>query len=357
MGRVFILGAGFSKAAGMPLATELLEPIARRLELAEMEGWLTRLSERLAWLQDAAVDSPFKMNIEQVFHFAHFDAETHKLLQHLEPVGRHDGPGTAWHQAHAIDAWLSYLERELRDVIVDSQSRADTRSVDRWAASITDSDAILTFNYDILVEQSLSKHGKKWNHGTTADEQQGYCVCKLHGSIDWVVAHREQPITIFDLIFDKVNENRGDDRTGHIEDDYVLRRCRDVGQLRDWMNGRHGQLLPVGAASASVGIAGLGTYKPLHYIPGLGIVWKRGMQALYEADSAIVIGFSMSDFDAMAQPHFGDVARARHSEGRPLPVTVVDPFLGEEGRARFQRVFRTVEFVDKPHEEVDWSRF
>lgn len=355
MGRVFILGAGFSKAAGMPLATELLEPIARRLDLVEMEGWLKRLSERLAWLQGGDSGSPFKLNIEQVFHFAHFDAETQRLLQHLEPVGRHDGPGTAWHQAHAIDAWLSYLERELCDVVVESQAVADTTSIDRWTNSIRDGDTILTFNYDTLVEQSFDKLEKKWNHGTSADGEPGSSVFKLHGSINWIVARREESFSKLDLIFDKRNENRGEDQTGFVEDDFRLWRCRESDQLGTWIQGRH--LQPdIIAAQRNVGIAGLGTYKPLHHIPGLGLVWTRGMRTLYEADRDIVIGFSMSDFDAMAQLHFGDVARARHAEGRSLPVTVIDPFLGAEGKARYRRVFRTVDFVNKPHQEVDWSR-
>jgi hypothetical protein len=74
--RVFILGAGFSKPAGMPLATELLPPILRKLEVEpddELRGWLDHLSGRLAWLsRDNCECASFKINIEQVFHYTHF---------------------------------------------------------------------------------------------------------------------------------------------------------------------------------------------------------------------------------------------------------------------------------------------
>ena len=49
--RVFILGAGFSKPAGMPLATELLPRIIDKLPGdAEMREWLDDLRECMAWL-------------------------------------------------------------------------------------------------------------------------------------------------------------------------------------------------------------------------------------------------------------------------------------------------------------------
>ena len=81
------------------------------------------------------------------------------------------------------------------------------------------------------------------------------------------------------------------------------------------------------------------------------------MRAIYEADRAIIVGFSMSDFDAMAQLQFAEVSRARQAEGRPLRVTVIDPFVNELGKQRFRRVFRTDDFVADPHERVDWSDY
>ena len=81
------------------------------------------------------------------------------------------------------------------------------------------------------------------------------------------------------------------------------------------------------------------------------------MRALYDAHVAIIIGFSMSDFDAMAQLQFAEVARKRREEGRPLPVIVIDPFQDDTTRDRFRRVFRWVDFVTSHHEKVDWSDY
>ncbi len=354
---VFIFGAGFSKPAGMPLATELLPLLDAELKLDEMREWLAGMRERLAWLSERdGDDSAFKMNIEQVFHYGHFDVEVHRVRQHLASVGRGDGPGTPWNSAEAVGAWLSYLEEALRDVILARDSASHLAPIIRWARAVTDRDAVLTFNYDTLAERALVEVGKRWNHGTGRDADEGVSVYKLHGSIDWIVAHRNGGLfKELDLLFDKRNVNRSDGKTGHIEDDFRLWRCRTPEQLTRWIEGRELQPDADGEDPRTVGIAGLGAYKELHRIPGLGQVWSGGMQALFRADTVIVVGFSMSDFDVMAQMQFAAVARARTAESRSLRVIVVDPFLDLAARDRFRRVFRTAEFIEKAHEEFDWQ--
>ena len=356
--RVFILGAGFSMPAGMPLATQLLPLLEKKLQLDEMREWLDGLRERLAWLSGSNQQTrSFTLNVEQVFHYAHFDAEVFRLRQHLAPVGRQDGPGTPSNYAESITAWLSYLEEALRDVILEKEDQANLAPITRWADSVDARDTVVTFNYDTLVERALTECGKTWNHGTGREGGGGIAIFKLHGSIDWIVAHRSECLSKLDLLFDKENANRSEQNTGHIEDDCRLWRCRTRQQLQDWISGRHLQSIPDDAAPRTVGIAGLGAYKELHQIPGLGRVWARGMRALYEADVGVVVGFSMSDFDAMAQMQFAEVARGRRDENRPLCVTVIDPCDNDATKDRFHRVFRSVEFVSSPHETVEWSLY
>lgn len=357
--RVFILGAGFSKPAGMPLATQLLPLLVEQLKLDEMRPWLDGLQERLAWLDNGKQQTDsLAMNIEEVFHIAHFDIEVHRLKQQLAPVGRFDGCGTPWSQAESIEAWLTYLEEALRDVILERDSASDLTPINHWAETVSEHDSVLTFNYDTLVERALTGLNKPCNHGIGSDGDSKIPVFKLHGSIDWIVAHRLESFHELDLLFDKQNTNRSQGNTGHIEDDCRLWRCRSRDQLSRWIRGRDWQEIPPGAVQRTVGIAGLGAYKELHRIPGLGAVWARGMQALYQADLAVVVGFSMSDFDTMAQMQFAEVAQARHRDQRPLRVIVIDPFADKAYKDRFRRVFRVrdADFLEKDHEAVDWTR-
>lgn len=358
LNRVFILGAGLSKAAGMPLATELLPLLNERLQLDEMREWLDRLQKRLAWLSSSEEGSKeFAQNIEQVFHYAYFDIEAERLRQQLFPVGRGDGPGTPWNQAEFIGAWLSYLEDALRDVILQCDEECNLAPITRWAKAVGERDAVLTFNYDTLVERALDDLNKPWNHGFEGEKSGGIPVFKLHGSIDWIVADRSESFSKLDLLFDKRNDNRSQRNTGHAEDDRRLWRCRSRKQLSEWLEDRDLQDVPSGAAPRTVGIAGLGAYKELHQIPGLGPIWSRGMNVLHQADLAIIVGFSMSDFDAMAQMQFADVARSRWDGPRRLHVVVIDPFATKTSKSRFRRVFRDVEFIEEHHEDVDWSIF
>ncbi|MCH8880881.1 MAG: hypothetical protein IID34_13505 [Planctomycetes bacterium] len=356
LNRVFILGAGFSKAAGMPLATELLPLLNERLQLDEMREWLDDLQKRLDWLSPSDTPlGPHGLNIEQVFHCAHFDIEAHRLRQQLAPVGRGDGPGTPWNQAESIGAWLFYLEDALHDVILRCDGKSTLAPISRWAKVVGERDAVLTFNYDTLVERALTELDNPWNHGFERERSGGIPVFKLHGSIDWVVAHRSEPISELDLLFDKPNDNRSQRNTGHVEDDYLLWRCRTRRELCEWLEGRDLQMVSSDAAPRTVGIAGLGAYKELHQIPGLGPTWSRGMTALHQADLAVIVGFSMSDFDAIAQMQFAEVARSRWDKRNPLRVVVIDPFVNESSKSRFRCVFRNVEFIKERHENVDWA--
>jgi len=354
--RVFILGAGFSKPAGMPLANELLSQIVDKLELDEMRVWLDGFRKRLAWLSKKDKDSAsFTLNIEDVFHYAHYDIEALRLRQQLEQVGREDGSSTARNQVELFEVRLSQLKEGLRDVIVEREERAVLSPVIRWARAINTDDAVLTFNYDTLVERALKQVGKDWNHGMGCDADKGVPIFKLHGSIDWIVAHCSEKFSKLDLLFGKPNFNCSKGITGHPEDALCLWRCRTPEQHREWMSGRHLQLIPVDTQPRTVGIAGLGAYKELHRIPGLGQVWTKGMQSLYKADVAVIVGFSMSNYDAMAQIQFVEVARARKEESRPLRVTVIDPSPNETTKKRYRHIFRYVEFVQQGHESIDWA--
>jgi len=58
--RVFILGAGFSKQAGLPLATELTPLILNKFkehEQDDMLAWFDWLEKRINWLEKASSET------------------------------------------------------------------------------------------------------------------------------------------------------------------------------------------------------------------------------------------------------------------------------------------------------------
>jgi hypothetical protein len=162
--RVFVLGAGFSKQARMPLATELTRLVLEELELKEheeLQAWLAHFRERVALAEgEGSTPSGFALNIEQMLDFAEFDEELWRMKQQLAPVGRGDG-ATPWSKANAISTWLGYVQESLAHVIWDAQAKADTGPIERFSNHLAPDDTVVTFNYDTLLEGALSTRAEE----------------------------------------------------------------------------------------------------------------------------------------------------------------------------------------------------
>jgi len=360
--RVFILGAGFSKQAGMPLATELTPLLRHKFEEHEEAlAWLASLDERIRWLNQADYGTVFSLNVEELFDLAHFDILTWKMRQQMCPLGRTAGD-TPYSNAKAIEVYLNHMEDGLRDVIFDQQ-RLATKRLDTILAFVDilrEDDAIVTFNYDTLVEQSASQAGKSWQYGFEGENGQGTAVLKMHGSINWAIVPRNQVGNFgYPLLFRKEDQNLKEDTdkpTGETEYDSVLLRIPD-DRLANRIENR---VFQMGHKQYGIGIAGLGRYKPLDEIPGSGRVWHNAGRALYQADEIYVVGFSLSPFDTMARLHFARAMCERAKNGRqslPQKVVLIDPHACSLER-RFREVFGPdvhIEPLQKPAEEIDWN--
>lgn len=123
--RVYLLGAGFSKAIldSMPTLKELATRLPARLQIPEtakdLEDWLSHLAEELPW--ETQQDTLRKRE---------------RFLDTAEEI------------AHRIE------EAQQRPIAADNQDQLD-RFV--FEARRTSSE-IVTFNYDLLIEKSLTRH-------------------------------------------------------------------------------------------------------------------------------------------------------------------------------------------------------
>jgi len=107
-------------------------------------------------------------------------------------------------------------------------------------------------------------------------------------------------------------------------------------------------------------IAGLGSYKLLENLPGLGWVWRNAMRSIAQAEEIYVIGFSLSPFDTMARLHFAGVMCKRAEKGNlPKVITLIDPNACEN-KSNFRSVFGPdvpIRAIEQHAEDVDWAEF
>jgi hypothetical protein len=371
--RVFILGAGFSKPAGFPLATELTdEVLAQMQEIVGSEDPIFDFADIIRrlhqWIRKSKSLPP--VSIEEFYDYATIFAERFKFEHHGETVGRHYGD-TAYMKAYEVETWLTYLDEDLLDVLLKHEDDANLTPIQRFVDSLRPGDAVVTFNYDRLVERCLNAKGLKWSFGLDRNADQGRIhVLKMHGSLDWIrylrYPPKERPGTT--RIFSKTDVNREREtstqsRTGEEEFDLELFHIHDDARLHHLIQKRD-----LVQDDFRWGLAGLGPRKRISLIPGLGIVWDQARKALYNAQRIIITGFSFSGFDRLAQIEFARVMAGRAEKGiSPPQVTVIDPLLdvrsssnSSQGRSlveRVESVFRPVEQIGIPHEQINWEKF
>ena len=187
--RIFVLGAGFSRACGFPLAKELWREVRYRAKA--LEGRAGRFEEDLkGYLEyrldcDGVVLEPEDVDFEEFMHF--LDIEHFLGLRGSDTWSREGNEGTVVVKTliGEILAGMTPAPDEIPDVYL------------QFARGLEPDDCVLTFNYDTLLETALEFVGKPYRlfpsryksvyrGGAIVDTSNPeVAVLKLHGSIDW----------------------------------------------------------------------------------------------------------------------------------------------------------------------------
>jgi len=147
--RLFLLGAGFSKAVGLPLADELL-PLTRKVA----RQWLSVKDYNHL---DAAI-SEYEEFLQATDPGAAFNLEAFGAWMDWQHVLRLKGSDTFSEHGNMPGLQLRWaIGKVLRDLTPKS---ADLPSVYlEFARRLTTSDRVLTLNYDLILERSLEAVG------------------------------------------------------------------------------------------------------------------------------------------------------------------------------------------------------
>jgi len=350
--RIFILGAGFSKQVGMPLASELPDLLLKRFQqnnIQDMLEWYKSLKRRIHWIGDNSI------NIEQVFDLAHYDIMAWRMKQQQGQKSLKISKASI--KVEEISDWLNWMERDLAHIIWDKQSKAmpQLQKIMNFSENLRIYDVILTFNYDTLLEISLTKKSKKWHYGFNLENGHGVTILKMHGSINWKIANRGETNSSNGLLFrkDDLNVIKCDgSKPNEPGDKHELALITDA-EVDNFII----QNSTIWKDINCVGIAGLGAHKQLHLLPGSWKVWSNAMKALEETDELYIVGFSLSPFDSMVHLNFAGAMLNRNEEGNlPKKIILIDPNACDL-KPKYQSVFghkTPITVYQHKAEEIDW---
>lgn len=187
---IYILGAGFSRPAGLPLAYELWPEIRRRAKVANeraRQHFEKDLQAYIAYKRecDGQVLSPDNVQFEEFI--AHLDVE-HYLGLRGSGTWSQDGNETQVLVKTLIGEILTERTPEVKDI---------PKLYLDFARLLKPSDVVLTFNYDVLLERALDAAGVAYRlfpsryqsvgegQAEVDDSKDEVVVLKMHGSVNW----------------------------------------------------------------------------------------------------------------------------------------------------------------------------
>jgi len=188
--RILVLGAGFSRPAGLPLGPELFSEVRARAQ--------AKFGRDNLLANDLAEYVEYKKRCEGII-LAPDDIDFEEFLSYL------DIEHYLW--LRGSDTWSDegnpsqLLIKQLIGQIIHERTPHITSALPdaylRFAEELGTTDKVITFNYDILLERCLEHIGKPYRlfphrfskiglgMNTVDTSKDEVVILKMHGSVDW----------------------------------------------------------------------------------------------------------------------------------------------------------------------------
>lgn len=369
--RLIILGAGFSKPAGLPLAKELMPLI---LEEAKTRGAALEIVMRdlahfchLEELRWGHTLQPEEVDIERFMSY--LDIEHYLGLK---------GSDTWSEDGNKSQLILRFC---LAKVIHDFQQRMTSEQwqlYDEFAKRLLPEDRVITFNYDTLLETACERAHTPYRlcthryktvdrngfGGTLVSNPGEVLICKVHGSIDWFsrdrydrerTCKRRDPyaVTVPHPVFDHPEKYHPERLVGspYPKDDplYHMYRARSLAPLFE--EPERVQPTPLIIAPSSA--------KLIHLKP-LADFWYGFNGAGCFNSQLVIIGFSFPPHDEYVMTPFAQaIDMFQHDEQKwkwfePTCLKLVELQPDETTQSQFKR---DRPFIDWKLAEAFWGGF
>lgn len=296
--RVFLLGAGASKAFGLPLTNELLQTVLPALKTKSLRKRTTDFVKYLyPYFHSSWRNYP---NLEELLSlmdvYVEFSSKV-KSSHKFEP--------------DEVEELKKDLLTATTVTLSEKSESIKIRNTQFFhlAKLLKPGDAVVTFNWDLLVEKALTELGLDWNYELKNGK---VALLKPHGSIDW---------------FDGDTSNIKRSLTSPVID--------DVGELRVF---RKFRMPRVGSPITPIIVPPLVKRKWKHV--EFDRIWRSTWRALRTADDIHIIGFSLPPEDLHVRFVIRSAIRINEqTRSAPLKVTLVNP--DKTAYLRFDRLMKT----------------
>ena len=190
---VYVLGSGFSAAAGLPLGDNLWEEIRQRATLMagnpedRASQFLDDLNSYIEFKRECEGISlkPREVNFEEFLGY--LDIEHFLRLRGKE----------TWSIQHGNETQI-IVKTLIVQILTEKISKTIPNLYINFARKLKPSDVVLTFNYDTLLEHACdsvgtlyrlaqNRYSTVWPRGggVLDTSREEVIILKLHGSIDW----------------------------------------------------------------------------------------------------------------------------------------------------------------------------
>ena len=186
---VFVVGAGFSRPAGIPLTSELFRLVVCESKAIGAYDILEPDVRRYIEYYDSTHTTPIALDDINIEGFMSYLDIEHYLSLKGSDTWSEEGNRSQILVRHLI---AKIIFDRLSSVPPDQQ-----KLYDLFAIHLDPGDIVITFNYDTLIEDALKRNGKPYrlfldrlisvdgSSGKVDTEAKEVILLKMHGSIDW----------------------------------------------------------------------------------------------------------------------------------------------------------------------------
>lgn len=187
--RIFVLGAGFSRLAGLPLGTELFDEVRRRIDCTY--GTSTKFHRDL----DAYIEYRLKCDGRRL-NVSDIDFEDFMSYLDIEHFLGLRGKDTWNREGNESQLLIREFVGQLIHERTPQKGRLPTAYYE-FARRLATNDTVVTFNYDIVLERALEEVGKPYRlfqnrfksiglfSNEVDNDRDEVVLLKMHGSVDW----------------------------------------------------------------------------------------------------------------------------------------------------------------------------